>query len=114
MLSLAGLQLPPSSESDSVTDAPLVDDDRPRFFTTESHRNREQALWRSVIYRALEDALGEGLHGSPIERQRQRDEARDWLTGMSRDFIETCALADMEPEQVRRQALGVLRRAGLV
>ena len=114
MLSLAGLRLPPAPESNSVTDVPLVDDDRPHFFTTESHRNRELVLWRSVLARALEDACGEGLQGTPTEKQRLQDEARRWLTGMSRDFMEICALADMEPEIVRRQAIGALRQAGAV
>lgn len=51
-------------------------------------------LWQAVITQALSDIA--------IGRQRQRDEAIGWM--ISKDFLEVCEAADVEPGALRRLA----------
>lgn len=63
--------------------------------------NSRQALWRAVIDRALEDATA---RGKSAQNEVDRRQARTWLLRPSADFAEVCALADLEPDYVRRVA----------
>lgn len=42
-----------------------------------------------------------------------KQDALEWLSGTSRDFREVCALANLDPEFVRRQARIALKRKSL-
>lgn len=61
----------------------------------------ETALWIAVIMQAMLDALSRATHS---EARFYKYEALCWLTGNSRDFIEVCLLAGLEPGYVRRKA----------
>jgi hypothetical protein len=59
-------------------------------------------LWRAVISQAITDACHPGQSD---EAQRDRDEARRWLTGGSRDLALVCHLALLDPDAVMESAL---------
>lgn len=61
----------------------------------------EKALWVAVIMQAMTDALSRSLNK---EVQYHKHEAIRWLTENSKDFIEVCLSADMNPDEVRRKA----------
>jgi len=61
----------------------------------------ETALWIAVITQAMMDALSRS--GNP-EMRYHKDEAIRWLTGNSKDFIEVCFYAGLDPDYVRRKA----------
>lgn len=65
--------------------------------------NPEQALWRAVIEHAILDACGKST-ARAYTRELDRIQAADWLFKHSRGFQEVCALADLEPDQVRARA----------
>lgn len=82
-------------------------------------RSPETELWRAVIAQAISDATAtvRPKHGkasiSPdkakakqviSDAMRERDHAREWLLGDSRDFREVCNLAGLDPEAVRERA----------
>lgn len=59
------------------------------------------ALWRAVIAQTLDDAT---VFASNSRKRVMISQARSWLLTPNRDFIEVCALADVEPTQVRALA----------
>lgn len=61
----------------------------------------ERGLWRAVVAQALTDAVSQV---SSPRAQRDRAEARTWLTVDSGEFQDICLLADLDPDQVRRLA----------
>ncbi len=65
--------------------------------------NPEIAFWRAVVARAWADALQQ-------HDNRDRDEARRWLTGFSPDFRIVCHLADIDPESLRDRAHATARQ----
>lgn len=75
-------------------------------------QNPTQQLWVSVINQAIEDAIG-GVTALnyPKERERAKSQARAWLTTPSHDFNEVCALAGLEPDQVRAYAVKRITQA---
>ncbi len=67
--------------------------------------SRDRALWLAVIQQQLDDAtslrpnaVNERLHDAA------RQEAREWLLTPSIDFDDVCALAGVEPRDIRRIA----------
>lgn len=72
--------------------------------------NGRRNLWRAVIRQAMEDAArygyGNNFYAGAARVERAR--ARAWLTGQSADFNEVCALADLEPDQVHKDALALI------
>jgi hypothetical protein len=58
----------------------------------------EKRLWREVIKLAIADALNERL-------PRTRREAWNWIFGNDPDFDFICNLAEVAPENVRREFL---------
>jgi len=74
----------------------------------------EVALWRAVIDQAISDAtLGRmharkgrrGTMATPgTDRLADLRRAREWLTGMGRDFREVCELALLDPQAVTAAA----------
>jgi hypothetical protein len=60
----------------------------------------EQALWRAVILQMLEDATN---NSKKPQDKFDRDQARNWLEGKSRDFAMVCDLAGLDVLYVRGQ-----------
>ncbi len=61
----------------------------------------ESALWVAVITQAMMDALSKSKNK---EAQYHKHEAIRWLTESSKDFIEVCLNAGLNPDDVRRKA----------
>lgn len=68
---------------------------------------RGRTIWLAVIYQALEDATTKRDATHAVERAQ----ARAWLSGMGKDFREVCALAGVEPDQVRARAQHMITQA---
>ncbi len=65
----------------------------------------ETALWVAVITQAMMDALS---RCKKSESLYQKHEAICWLTSNSKDFIDVCLSAGMNPDYVRHKAKKVL------
>jgi hypothetical protein len=68
---------------------------------------RDRALWLAVINQQIEDATTPIVTNDRHEKKRQelqRRQARSWLLSPNADFNEVCALAEVEPDHVRRAA----------
>jgi hypothetical protein len=65
----------------------------------------ETALWVAVITQAMMDATS---RCKKSESRYNKHEATCWLTGNSKDFIDVCLCAGMNPDYVRRKAKNVL------
>jgi hypothetical protein len=61
----------------------------------------ETALWVAVITQAMMDALS---NCKKSESLYQKHDATCWLTSNSKDFIDVCLSAEMNPDYVRRKA----------
>lgn len=61
----------------------------------------EAALWAAVITQALMDAQSKC---KKPESRYHKHEAICWLTGGSKDFIDVCLSAGLDPDYVRRRA----------
>lgn len=61
----------------------------------------ETALWVAVITQAMMDALS---RCQKAESRYQKHEATCWLTSNSKDFVDVCLRASMDPDYVRRKA----------
>jgi len=81
----------------------------------------EVHLWRAVLAQAIADATAVvrprlPKDGRPVkerrkeaksymsEAMRERDRARDWLLGNSKDFRDVCAMAMLDAAAVRESA----------
>ena len=101
------------SETHSQNPAPLPTQ---RAIEPANDRDGSAALWCAVIDRAIEDACGKGLQGTPVERSRGQAEARRWLLERNRGFLLVCEFAGLEPGQVQREAraaMGLIGATGL-
>jgi hypothetical protein len=65
----------------------------------------EMALWTAVITQAVMDALSRSANK---EAQFHKHEAIRWLTENSKDFIDVCLNAGMNPDDVRKKAKRVI------
>ena len=65
----------------------------------------ETALWVAVITQAMMDALS---RCKKSESLYQKHEATCWLTSNSKDFVDVCLSAGMNPDYVRHKAKKVL------
>lgn len=72
---------------------------------TETSSSSDRTLWRAVIAQALFDATRKLSKVRSAAEQRDRDEARRWLTEPSRDFTHVCNLAELEPDAIRHLAV---------
>ena len=61
----------------------------------------EMALWVAVITQAMMDALSNAKN---TETQYHKHEAIRWLTENSKDFIEVCHNAGLDPDDIRCKA----------
>lgn len=74
----------------------------------------EQALWRAVINRALDDARGNCGGDTRKNRNRFRGEARSWFQTAGRDFHRVCDLAGLNADWVKTRALReIVKNQGL-
>lgn len=62
----------------------------------------EVALFRAVVLRALSDATKPS--GGDRDAIRERSYARDWLLSGSRDFLDVCRFAELDPDYIREKA----------
>lgn len=67
-----------------------------------------QRLYRSVILATIWEACGKFIYPTTEKREDRMIAARDWLTDMSRDFVEVCTLADLDPQYVADNAQRVI------
>ena len=67
----------------------------------------ENALWRAVITQALMDA---GSHSQKNNMRLERAQAISWISGTSTDFYDVCAMADMNPDYVKRKSKEAIKR----
>lgn len=61
----------------------------------------EQSMWIGVIMQAMMDALNLARDSESLYN---KTEAIHWLTGNSRDFVDVCLYAGLDPDYVRRKA----------
>lgn len=86
----------------------MMHDPRLEYYRAEG----EQALWRSVVLKALMDATMPGFAGESQERFFARTEADAWIRAASRDFMEVCCLAGLDGDMVRsKYVAGAFNRA---
>jgi hypothetical protein len=97
-----------------------IPDDAVDVVDEEPPVNEYVRLWRSVIVQAVRDAItadhpvGYRHHYSAtvlsavVNIPLIRDKARTWLLGNSRDFVDVCCMADLDPDMVRSAARGLL------
>ncbi len=68
----------------------------------------ETRLWRCVIARALADASAPErpvvATGDSAPTDAERDRARRWLLGNSRNIRDVCLMADVDPDALRSAA----------
>ncbi len=73
--------------------------------------SQEIALWRTVIQRALADAMQELTHTPPSRERRAwisaRDDARAWLSEGGEDYLEVCHLAGLDPARLETHIRGL-------
>lgn len=73
----------------------------------------EVALWRAVVMTAFADAtapIGNNKKDRRAQACKDRNSARSWLTGSSRDFHLVCTLAMLEPRMVHDFARGLAEK----
>lgn len=80
---------------------------------------RTKQLWAAVIQQALDDATGvifysSGNYKGAADRAKKaiRKRARSWFIEGGKDFKEVCALAGLDPDWIRANALKRIEEAG--
>lgn len=68
----------------------------------------ERSLWCSVIYNALQEATGI-IRDAKSSHDAVRAEATKWLTENDPDFRTVCIMAGLEPDAVRKGAIGIIQ-----
>ena len=69
----------------------------------------ERQLWCAVIGRALNDALHTvGAATGEVQRDRIRDEAREWFLRNGGDFRAACESAGYDPDYLRHRFLKLM------
>jgi hypothetical protein len=82
---------------------------KPRDAEPEHHAavgERDKRLWINVLLQALQDAKS-----TYSKEVYDRDQARSWLTGNSKDFREVCEMAGVCPIRARRMAEALIKEA---
>lgn len=77
------------------------------LFAKRSFADHESSLWRAVITQALMDAAS---RSKKPEAVRHRQEALEWLLGITQDFETVCENAGLDPDYVRTEARAALGR----
>lgn len=83
------------------------------FDRTKAERNSaERQLWCAVLDRALQDAMDRiATVSGPVERQKLREDARDWFLRNGRDFRAACESAGYDPDYLRTRILSMISAA---
>lgn len=83
------------------------------FDRTKAERNSaERQLWCAVLDRALQDAMDRiATVSGPVERQKLREDARDWFLRNGRDFRAACKSAGYDPDYLRTRILSMISAA---
>ncbi len=72
-------------------------------------KTAECRLYRSVVYRALYDALGfTGLPKGSDDHKDAVDEARRWFYNATEDLDISCAIAHLDGYAVRKSAVNLI------
>jgi len=72
----------------------------------------ERQLWCAVLDRALQDAMDRiATVSGPHERQKLRQEAREWFLRNGDDFRVACESAGYDPDYFRSRALSMIEPA---
>ncbi|HZL58900.1 MAG TPA: hypothetical protein VFC38_04310 [Stellaceae bacterium] len=72
----------------------------------------ERQLWCAVVGRALQDALDQiATIPAPAERQKIREDARDWFVSNGREFRIACESAGYDPDYLRTRILSLIAAA---
>jgi hypothetical protein len=80
--------------------------------TADELRSAERQLWCAVIDRALQDALDRvATVSGPAQRQRLREDARDWFRHNGREFRIACEGAGYDPDDLRSRILSLIASA---
>lgn len=75
----------------------------------------ERELWCQVILRALADLDGEGkTSGGWAPSASDARDAAAWFKGNGKDFREICSLAGVESDAVRKAAMAIIEKRGLL
>lgn len=83
-----------------------------RELNGEQRHSAERQLWCAVLDRAMQDAMDRiatvsGTH----ERQKLREEARDWFLRNDVDFRSACESAGYDPDYLRSRVLSMIKPA---
>jgi hypothetical protein len=77
-----------------------------------SRHSAERQLWCAVLDRALQDAMDRiATVSGPHERQKLRQEARDWFLRNGDEFRVACESAGYDPDYFRSRALSMIEPA---
>ncbi len=75
------------------------------------HHSAERQLWCAVLDRAMQDAMDRiATVSGPLERQKLRQEARDWFFRNGDDFRVACESAGYDPDYLRSRILSMIGR----
>jgi hypothetical protein len=76
------------------------------------HHSAERQLWCAVVDRAMQDAMDRiATVSGPHERQKLRQEAREWFLRNGDDFRVACESAGYDPDYLRTRILSMIGRA---
>lgn len=81
----------------------------------ENSSSPERQLWCAVVDRALQDAMDRIATVSGVtERQRIRQDARDWFLRNDDDFRIACEAAGYDPDHLRSRILRMIEAGAVV
>jgi hypothetical protein len=76
------------------------------------HHSAERQLWCAVLDRAMQDAMDRiATVSGPHERQKLRQEAREWFLRNGDDFRAACESAGYDPDYLRSRILSMIAQA---
>jgi hypothetical protein len=81
-----------------------------RELNGEQRHSAERQLWCAVLDRAMQDAMDRiatvsGAH----EREKLREEAREWFMRNDTDFRSACESAGYDPDYFRSRVLSMIK-----
>jgi hypothetical protein len=80
--------------------------------TRAERQSAERQLWCAVLDRALQDAMDRiATVSGPVERQRLRQDAREWFLRNGQDFRAACESAGYDPDFLRERILTMISNA---
>jgi hypothetical protein len=80
--------------------------------SSQQHYSAERQLWCAVLDRAMQDAMDRiATVSGPHERQKLRQEAREWFLRNGDDFRAACESAGYDPDYLRSRILSMIAQA---